>query len=188
MLTALFRDCQATQGKPMPETIAAADAQYFLGFDGGGTKTECVLADSEGRIIANSRGGPSNPVRAGYTRAWFSLSEAADSVLKQEKITSRHIRGICAGLGGAGRSGVARRVKTFFERGYPNAQVHVTTDLELALEAAFGASEGIILLIGTGSAAFGRDANGKTARAGGRGPGVSDEGGALGIGRRDRGG
>jgi N-acetylglucosamine kinase-like BadF-type ATPase len=168
----------------MPEKIAAPDAKYFLGFDGGGTKTECVLADSDGRIIANSKGGPSNPVRAGYTRAWFSLSEAADAVLKHEKITSRHIRGICAGLGGAGRSGVARRVKTFFERGYPNAQVQVTTDLELALEAAFGASEGIILLIGTGSAAFGRDANGKTARAGGRGPWFSDEGSAFDIGRR----
>ena len=168
----------------MPEKIVAADAKYFLGFDGGGTKTECVLADSDGRIIANSRGGPSNPVRAGYTRAWFSLSEAADAVLKHEKINSRDIRGICAGLGGAGRSGVARRVKTFFERGYPNAQVQVTTDLELALEAAFGASEGMILLIGTGSAAFGRDASGKTARAGGRGPWFSDEGSAFDIGRR----
>src|ERR1700733_16071771 len=127
MLTALFRNCQATQGKPMPETIAAADAQYFLGFDGGGTKTECVLADSDGRIIATSKGGPSNPVRAGYTRAWFSLSEAADAVLKHEKITSRHIRGICAGLGGTSRSGVARRVKTFFERGFQNEHVQVIT-------------------------------------------------------------
>jgi N-acetylglucosamine kinase-like BadF-type ATPase len=168
----------------MPEKNAPADAKYFLGFDGGGTKTECVLADSDGRIIANSKGGPSNPVRAGYTRAWFSLSEAADAVLKHERITSRNIGGICAGLGGAGRSGVARRVKTFFERGYPNAQVQVTTDLELALEAAFGAAEGMILLIGTGSAAFGRDASGKIARAGGRGPWFSDEGSSFDIGRR----
>jgi glucosamine kinase len=168
----------------MTEKNAPSDAKYFLGFDGGGTKTECVLADSDGRIIANSQGGPSNPVRAGYARAWFSLSEAADAVLKHERITSRNIRGICAGLGGAGRSGVARRVKTFFERGYPNAQVHVTTDLELALEAAFGAAEGMILLIGTGSAALGRDANGKIARAGGRGPWFSDEGSSFDIGRR----
>jgi len=160
------------------------DAKYFLGFDGGGTKTECVLADADGRVIARSTGGPSNPVRSGYTRAWFSLSDAADAVLKHEKITSRHIRGVCAGLGGAGRSGVARRVKNFFERGFPNAQVNVITDLELALEAAFGAAEGMILLIGTGSAAFGRDANGKTARAGGRGPWFSDEGSAFDIGRR----
>ena len=72
----------------------------------------------------------------------------------------------------------------FFERGFPNARVRVTTDLEIAFEAAFGAGEGILLLAGTGSAAFGRDANGRTARAGGRGPWFSDEGSAFDIGRR----
>src|ERR1700691_400667 len=168
----------------MPTKISAADASYFLGFDGGGTKTDCVLADREGRVVARASAGPSNPVRTGYTRAWFSLSDAADSVLKQEKIHSGHIRGICAGLGGAGRSGVARRATTFFEHGYPNARVRVTTDLEIALEAAFGSGEGIILLAGTGSAAFGRDSSGRTARAGGRGPWFSDEGSAFDVGRQ----
>lgn len=168
----------------MAKKISADEASYFLGFDGGGTKTDCVLADAEGRIVARALGGPSNPLRTGYMRAWFSLSEAADSVLKQAKIHSGHIRGICAGLGGAGRRGVVRRATTFFERGYPNARVVVTTDLEIALDAAFGSGEGIILLAGTGSAAFGRDAAGRTARAGGRGPWFSDEGSAFDIGRR----
>jgi N-acetylglucosamine kinase-like BadF-type ATPase len=168
----------------MTKKISASEASYFLGFDGGGTKTDCVLADAEGRVVARATAGPSNPLRTGYTRAWFSLSDAADSVLKQEKIHSGHVRGICAGLGGAGRSSVARRATGFFERGYPNASVRVTTDLEIALDAAFGAGEGIILLAGTGSAAFGRDANGRTARAGGRGPWFSDEGSTFDVGRR----
>jgi len=168
----------------MPPKTSAADASYLLGLDGGGTKTECVLADSEGRIVARSTGGPSNPLRTGYPRAWFALSEAADAVLRREKIHAGHVRAICAGLGGAGRSGVARRVTKFFEDGFPNARVRVTTDLEIALEAAFGAAEGIILLAGTGSAAYGRNADGRTARAGGRGPWFSDEGSAFDIGRR----
>jgi N-acetylglucosamine kinase-like BadF-type ATPase len=168
----------------MPHKVAASEATYFLGFDGGGTKTECVLADSEGRVIGRSVGGPSNPLRSGYTRAWFALSEAADSVLSRQKLSAGHIRGICAGLGGAGRSGVVRRATTFFERSYPNATVRVTTDLEIALEAAFGSAEGIILLAGTGSAAFGRGENGRTVRAGGRGPWFSDEGSAFDIGKR----
>jgi len=168
----------------MPQKIADSDASYFLGFDGGGTKTECVLADAEGRVLARTSAGPSNPLRTGYARAWFALSDAGDSVLKQQNIHSGHIRGICAGLGGAGRPSVARSVTTFFERGYPNAKVRVTTDLEIALEAAFGPGEGVILLAGTGSAAFGRDSAGRTARAGGRGPWISDEGSAFDIGRR----
>jgi N-acetylglucosamine kinase-like BadF-type ATPase len=167
----------------MPENGSGPEAAYFLGFDGGGTKTDCILAAADGRILARATAGPSNPLRTGYTRAWFSLSEAADLVLSRERITSNHIRGICAGLGGAGRPAVARRVQTFFERSFPNAEVDVTTDLEIALEAAFGSGEGMILVAGTGSAAFGRDANGRTARAGGRGPWFSDEGSAFDIGR-----
>jgi N-acetylglucosamine kinase-like BadF-type ATPase len=76
------------------------------------------------------------------------------------------------------------RLKTFFERSYRNAEIRVTTDLEIALEAAFGEGEGIMLLAGTGSACFGRDSNGTRARAGGRGPWFSDEGSAFDIGRR----
>jgi glucosamine kinase len=168
----------------MPPGILASEASHFLGFDGGGTKTECVLADADGRVVERAYEGPSNPLRTGYTRAWFALSEAADNVLSRQKLHAGHIRAICAGLGGASRSGVGHRITTFFERGYPNARVRVTTDLETAFEAGFGTGEGIILLVGTGSAAFGRGANGRTARKGGRGPWFSDEGSAFDIGRR----
>jgi glucosamine kinase len=168
----------------MSENAAGPDAAYFLGFDGGGTKTECVLADGTGRELTRATAGPSNPLRIGYAKAWFSLGEAADMVMAREKITSNHIRGICAGIGGAAREGVAFRLKTFFERSYRNADIRVTTDLEIALEAAFGEGEGVMLLAGTGSAAFGRDASGVRARAGGRGPWFSDEGSAFDIGRR----
>ncbi|HTR46025.1 MAG TPA: BadF/BadG/BcrA/BcrD ATPase family protein [Verrucomicrobiae bacterium] len=167
----------------MSRKIAASEASHYVGFDGGGSKTECLLADAEGRIVARATAGPSNPMRTGYARAWFALSEAGDKVLAAAKIHAEHVRAICAGLGGAGRSGVVRRVTTFLEGSFPNATIRVTTDLEIALEAAFGAGEGMILLAGTGSAAFGRDAAGKTARAGGRGPWVSDEGSAFDIGR-----
>jgi glucosamine kinase len=168
----------------MGKNIDASEACYFMGFDGGGTKTECILADQEGHTIARARAGPSNPLRTGYARAWFSLSEAGDLVLAKAKIHAGHVRAVCAGLGGAGRSGVVRRVATFFEGSYPNAEIHVTSDLETALEAAFGSGEGMILLAGTGSAAFARDARGHTARAGGRGQWISDEGSAFDIGRQ----
>jgi glucosamine kinase len=168
----------------MAQKISPADASYFLGFDGGGTKTECVLADDEGHILAKASAGPSNPVRVGYTRSWFALSDAGDAVLSRQKIHAEHIRAVCAGLGGAGRVDVSHRVATFFERGYPNAVVQVTTDLEIALQSAFGDGEGVVLVMGTGSAALGRDAAGRRSRAGGRGPWISDEGSAFDIGRQ----
>jgi N-acetylglucosamine kinase-like BadF-type ATPase len=72
----------------MPEQGPVSDNSYFLGFDGGGAKTECVLTNSEGAILVRVTTGPSNPLRTGYMRAWFSLSEAADSVLARQKISA----------------------------------------------------------------------------------------------------
>jgi len=168
----------------MTEETHAPHAAYYLGFDGGGTKTDCILVDADANVLARATAGPSNPLRAGYAKAWFTLSDAGDVVLEHNHLKASDIRGICAGIGGAGRESVARRIATFLERAFPEAAVTVTTDLAITLHAAVGEGEGIILVVGTGSAAYGRDAKGHTARAGGRGPWFSDEGSAFDIGRR----
>jgi N-acetylglucosamine kinase-like BadF-type ATPase len=62
-------------------------------------------------------------------------------------------------------------------------QIEVVTDLETTLEAAFGDGPGVITIAGTGSIAYGRDAAGQTARAGGWGLAISDEGSGQWIGR-----
>jgi N-acetylglucosamine kinase-like BadF-type ATPase len=167
----------------MPEKKSHAHSGFFLGFDGGGTKTDCVLANAEGEMLERATAGPSNPLRAGYAKAWFTMSDAADLVLERAKLKSTDIRGVCAGIGGAGRDSVAKRMATFLEKSFPNAAVSVTTDLAITLAAGVGDGEGVILVVGTGSAALGRDAKGKLARAGGRGPWFSDEGSAFDIGR-----
>jgi N-acetylglucosamine kinase-like BadF-type ATPase len=168
----------------MPQEKQSVIEGYYLGFDGGGTKTDCILVDASGAQLARATAGPSNPLRAGYAKAWFTLSDAADVVLERHHIKADNILGICAGIGGAGRESVAKRIAIFLERGFPNAAVSVTTDLAITLQAAVGDGEGIILVVGTGSGAYGRDADGKIARAGGRGPWFSDEGSAFDIGRR----
>jgi N-acetylglucosamine kinase-like BadF-type ATPase len=157
---------------------------YSLGFDGGGTKTECVVLNAEGSVVAEGRSGPSNPLRVGYDAALRSLSEAAAEALKTAGLHTNRITGVCAGLAGAGRRNVIRRVLVFLAQEFPRAVAHVTTDFEIALEAGAGAGPGVVLIAGTGSAAFGRNAAGETARVGGYGPWVGDEGSAFEIGRR----
>jgi N-acetylglucosamine kinase-like BadF-type ATPase len=156
---------------------------YFLGFDGGGSKTDCVLVDEHGAVLASAYGSASNPLRTGYAKTWFALSSTADAVLARQKIKSTDISGICAGLGGAARTQVARRIASFLERSFPNAAVQVTSDMEIALSAAAGDGKGIVLIAGTGSVAFGRNASGLTARAGGFGPWIGDEGSGFEIGK-----
>ena len=157
---------------------------YSLGFDGGGTKTECVVLDSDGKIIGEGRSGPSNPLRCGFDAAFASLRQAATEALNTAGLHTGSVTGVCAGLAGAGRRNVVRRVFVFLAQEFSRAVAQVTTDLEIALEAAVGSGPGIVLIAGTGSAAYGRNAAGETARAGGYGPWIGDEGSAFEIGRR----
>ncbi len=157
---------------------------YYIGFDGGGTKTECALLDGSGQLLSRGLGGPSNPMRIGFDKAFAGLSEAANNALSAAGVDARQVRAVCAGLAGAGRSRVVKRVMTFLVEAFPEALVHVTSDFEVALETAAGDAPGVVLIAGTGSAAYGRNAAGHTIRAGGQGPWFGDEGSAFDIGRR----
>ena len=65
----------------------------------------------------------------------------------------------------------------------PEATIYVAGDHVIAHRAAFGTSPGVLVISGTGSISFGRNQKGETARAGGWGPNVSDEGSAFWVGR-----
>jgi N-acetylglucosamine kinase-like BadF-type ATPase len=156
----------------------------FLGFDAGGTKTDCILIDSAGRLLAETRGGGANPMRAGFARACDVLGETAQRALADAGRNAENIRAICAGVAGAGRPRVARRIKSYFVHAFPHAAVRIATDIELALSAAAGDGPGVVIIAGTGSAVGGRNAAGQVARAGGWGPWIGDDGSAYDVGRR----
>jgi len=157
---------------------------YSIGIDGGGTKTDCVVLDSQGAVIGEGRGGPANPLRSGYDAAFRSITEAAAEALKNSHLHTGDVKAVCAGLAGAGQRSVVRRMLVFLTHEFPRAVAQVTTDGEIALETVAGSGPGIVLIAGTGSVAFGRNAAGETARSGGYGPWIGDEGSAFEIGRR----
>lgn len=157
---------------------------YWMGFDGGGTKTDCVVLNAGGEIVSAGHSGSANALRSGFDAAFHSIGEAAAEALRAANLQPGDVTGVCAGLAGAGQRSVVRRMIVFLTHEFPHAVVKVTTDLEIALETAAGAGPGVVLIAGTGSAAYGRNAAGETARAGGYGPRIGDEGSAYEIGRR----
>ncbi len=154
---------------------------YYLGVDGGGSKTKSVLGD-ESSILATAVTGPSNITRVGEVRARESLHEAIRAVCGAAKIDPHQLRGACVGAAGAGREEIASVVRKIVAEVVPG-EIVVVGDMQIALQAALGEGPGVVVIAGTGSIAFGRDASGKTARAGGWGFAVSDEGSAHWIGR-----
>lgn len=156
---------------------------YVLGFDGGGTKTECVLMDASGKIVARSRSGPSNPVRIGVESAAREIQTAATLALREAGVNVTEIGALGAGLAGTGQQDMKEKMRSALQQAFPDIVVSILTDLEISLAAA-GEGPVIVLVVGTGSAAIGRDSNGKIWRAGGYGTASSDEGSAYDIGRR----
>jgi len=155
---------------------------FYLGIDGGGTKTRCALGD-ESAVLATSVSGGSNVVRVGEAQAREALHAAVRQACADAKISPEDICSICIGAAGAARPEMAAMVRRILGEIAP-ATVEVVGDMVIALEAAFGSGPGVIAIAGTGSIVHGRDAGGHTVRAGGWGFAISDEGSGHWIGRR----
>lgn len=154
---------------------------YYLGIDGGGTKTTAAIGD-DAHTVATVTTGPSNIVRVGEAEARTSLQSAVRQACAAAGIAREQVAHTCIGGSGAGRPEFAERVRQILREVLPNA-ITVAGDMEIALEAAFHEGPGVIVIAGTGSIAYGRDEHGKNARAGGWGFAIGDEGSAHWIGR-----
>src|SRR2546423_1589205 len=156
--------------------------RYVLGFDGGGTKTECVLMNSADQVLARTYAGPSNPFRIGVESAARAVNEAASLALEDAGVSRAVVVAIGAGLAGTASLELREGMRAALADAFPGAAITVLTDLEAALAAA-GEGPGIVLVAGTGSAAIGRNAQKQVLRAGGYGPHSSDQGSAFDIGK-----
>jgi glucosamine kinase len=154
---------------------------YYLGIDGGGTKTTCAVGD-ESRVIATAVAGPSNIVRVGAAHARESLFAGVKQACAAAGIAPEQIVRTCVGGSGAARPELAEAVRGFLAE-VISTPIDVVGDMEIALEAAFDSGPGVIVIAGTGSIAYGRNEQGRTARAGGWGFAIGDEGSAHWIGR-----
>ncbi len=154
---------------------------YYLGIDGGGSKTTCALGD-EVSVLATVAAGPSNITRVGEVRARESLQRSIREACAAAGIDPVEVNRACIGVAGAGREEIATAVRKMVKE-IISGEIEVVGDMAIALEAAFGAGPGVIVIAGTGSIAYGRNAHGETARAGGWGFAISDEGSAHWIGR-----
>ena len=149
---------------------------FFLGIDGGGTKTRCLLGD-ENSVLASGSASGCSILRVGEAYARDSLVGAIHEACVQGGVSPKQISRTCAGIAGAGDDGIASRLQRLLIEIVGGA-IEVIGDMEVALESAFGGGPGIVAIAGTGSIVFGRNRQGETARAGGWGRILCDEGSA----------
>ena len=152
----------------------------LIGVDVGGSKTAAGISDGD-QIIARAD-GPGAAVRPG--RALASAATVAE-VVRQALAKAGRLTGdiLLVGAAGAGREPEREELRKALRSENVAERVVVTTDIEIALAAAFADGPGIVVSAGTGSVAVGRDRTGRQHRIGGFGWQMGDEGSGYAIGR-----
>lgn len=156
----------------------------YIGVDGGGTKTEVLTFDASTRALYVSRGDASNPSTVGWDNAVKTVDALMQEGIKHLNGSAEHLAGVSLCMSGIDRPEQVESLKSVFARKYPHVKVEVANDGLAALTAGTRGASGVVVIAGTGSIAVGESWDGKTARAGGYGSLIGDEGGGFDIGRR----
>jgi glucosamine kinase len=158
--------------------------RIVIGIDGGGSKTRVIVADEHGTQLGEVV-GPGSAVRPGqHEHSADVITAAVNDALASCEMTHVMPKVLCIGVAGAGREPERQALWQSLVGRELAEEIVVHPDFSIALDDAFGEGPGVLLISGTGSAAFGRAPNGAAARCGGWGPVFGDEGSGAWVGRR----
>jgi N-acetylglucosamine kinase-like BadF-type ATPase len=153
--------------------------RHVLGIDAGGTKTRALLATEDGEVLASASGGGANLRTHGELAVEKVLHAVAEEV---SSAAGAQPDAVALGIAGAGRPKDAVVLREILRRIGFRERLVVTNDAHIAFVAGSRRRIGLALVCGTGSIAWGRNAAGETARAGGWGWHVGDEGSGFWVG------
>jgi N-acetylglucosamine kinase len=157
--------------------------KYFIGVDGGASKTAALLVDENGQPLARGLAGGSNHLRVGIEEATRNIERAVNIALVEAGVAIKNVEYAYCGIAGADHPAHHQRVVDALRIFFPRGNFVVDTDARIALTGAVGFGSGVVIIAGTGSVAFGRNATAQEARAGGWGPTLGDEGSGFWIAR-----
>jgi N-acetylglucosamine kinase len=151
--------------------------RYVIGIDAGGTKTVGLLADETGKVTTKARGGGANLVVHGELEVEKVLYQVMEDLEAPGPVAA-----VCLGMAGVDRSEDVELVRGILRRLGFRQTVRIVPDPLVALVAGAPQGIGIVVVAGTGSIAYGVDPSGQTARSGGWGYLLGDEGSAFWLG------
>jgi glucosamine kinase len=140
-----------------------------------------MVMDLEGRELGMAQGPPALVDPSNPGAAAEAISGTAGRAVGKAGLVFP-AKGMWAGLAGAGRPGAREAVEIALRSLGLAERVGVGMDVEGAHQDAFGEEAGVLLVVGTGTMAWGRDPDGGEIRVGGGGGILGDEGGGYWIG------
>jgi N-acetylmuramic acid 6-phosphate etherase len=154
--------------------------RYVLGVAGGASKTAAVVMDERRQVLGRGNSGPANYHRVGLDGARIALLAAMQGAADRAGIDPTDVAAVTWALAGAGRQAGAQLLEDLNAELLPGTLGRVETDGVAALVGGTGTRHGVVLVAGTGMIAYGENAAGDRARAGGWGH-LLDRGSAYGL-------
>lgn len=164
--------------------------EYIVGVDGGGSKTDVLIADLSGNEVSRAVSGASSYKSIGKNRAIENLNEGIISALGSLKISDDiYFKSSCFGFAGndAGEDFKVYREIVFnkmLEKHLNPGKTIICNDTRIGIEAGSDSKNKIIIIAGTGSNCFGVNEKGEHAGASGWDYILADEGSGYGVGLR----
>lgn len=158
----------------------------YIGIDGGGTKTVCIIGDEYGHILAVCRGEGSNVKSTHWPEVQRIVMDLIRETLAASASDVAQLDAVYLGLAGSDRPEDKLRWRKYMAAQLPDSvRLIVNNDAVIALAAGTWGQGGIVLIAGTGSIACGYlPQSGKVVRVGGWGYLLGDEGSGFDIGRK----
>ena len=150
--------------------------KYFLGVDGGGSKTTAVVFDECGNFICKSCGESINYYSVGLENAKLAMKDIID------ELSVRSFDCAVIGMSALNERASAEETERFCSGIIESKKTIMDSDLFVALEAVDTDGECAAIISGTGSMAVYRDNSGIISHAGGWGYILGDEGSGYSIG------
>ncbi len=160
------------------ENLFADSKIYFLGIDGGGTKTALALADEDGNIIRTLKTEGCNPVDIGIDRVKVILKDAIYEICKDISLSSVYC---FAGIAGGTSADMQPKIKEIFEEFGFKAFAN-DSDNKNIIESGLGDADGMTVIMGTGVCVF-KQINKQHSRIAGWGYFIDNGGSGYNLGR-----
>jgi len=156
--------------------------QYYVGVDGGGTKTAICAAGPGAAGLCSTITDSASWREYGIGTVVRGIRDAVCALLAEH---NGSIAGIATGLPYFGESeGGDRELERAVREAFPGVPVYLTNDVEVGWAGSLGLAPGVNVVAGTGAIAFGKDEGGHTARSGGWSEFFGDEGSCYWMGRK----
>lgn len=158
--------------------------RYFVGIDGGGTKTAFICYSEKNERICEFTLSSCHVLQVEEEKAIQILVNGLKKICVHANVNGNDEVYICAGLAGYGKNKeIRKRIEKICETSFKGYSYIIKNDAEVALEGALDGENGILLIAGTGSIALAK-CNDKYYRCGGWGYQIGDEGSAYWIAKR----